>query len=297
MTKALSKRINRESFYSRLVGYLLRMELKKRSAGHNELRGTPIAVFANDWIGINISVDGIYEGEHIFDLLCLLKNIGSGFSTALDVGANIGNHSIEFSKHFANVICFEPNPRTFNILAANTMHLANVKAYNWGCSSKVEKKKLREDFNNIGGSSSVLDITANNETEISVKPLDEIFDELEDLALIKIDVEGMEYEALKGGEKIISTFHPVVCLEQHESEFDSGHIETAALDWLRSKGYKIFSLRRVNYRNPIIRKFTAFSRMMFGLIESREIVEYERLPRSTYSMVYAVHSTAFSSVE
>lgn len=293
MNQVLSARNTYRSFGSRFIDVMIKKELNKRSSSHNERRNAPIAVFGNDWIGININVDGVYEGEEIADLIQLLKtlNLNIEHSVAVDIGANIGNHSIEFSKYFLRVICFEPNPRAFDLLSANTRRLKNVSIHNFGCSSTVEKIKFFEDYNNIGGSSSAIDITGNNEIEISVKPLDDLLDDLSDVELIKIDVEGMEYSALKGAEKVISKFHPVICFEQHEAEFHSGFAETQTLDLLRTKGYRIFALKNKKQRSLIVRRLNNIKQLFFGVRENREIIEYEKLPKSSYSMIYAVHQS------
>jgi FkbM family methyltransferase len=291
MNKVLSVRNTYRSFVSRLTDAMIVKKLNKRSAKHNERRNAPIAVFGNDLIGISISVGGLYDGEEIADLIQLLKTLKLNIehSSAVDIGANIGNHSIEFSKYFSRVISFEPNPRTFDLLAANTKRLTNVAIHNFGCSSSVEKIKFIEDYNNIGSSSATRDIVGNNEIEILVKPLDDLFDDLSNIELIKIDVEGMEYPALKGAEKVIEKFHPVICLEQDEVEFRSEYNETQSLDWLRSKGYRIFTLKNNKQRSLIIRRLNNIKQLFFGVHENREIIEYAKLPRSTYSMVYAVY--------
>lgn len=294
MKNIISRRQTHESFYSRLTSILIKKELNRRAQKHNERRGMPISVFGNDWIGININVDGLYESEHLGDLIQLLNKIGveTENSTAIDIGANIGNHAIEFSKYFADVICFEPNPRTFDVLAANAKQRKNIQVNKWGCSSSNQKIKLQEDFNNVGSSSAVMPISSQNSLEILVKPLDEMIDTFSNVSLIKIDIEGMEIEALKGAESTISKFRPVICLEQNETEFNNGSVETESLDWLRAKGYKILSLAAQKRHNPFIRRMKNIKQMFFGITEDRMIVEYKTLPKATYSMIYAVHSNA-----
>lgn len=52
-------------------------------------------------------------------------------TTFIDIGANIGNHSIFFS-FFDSIISFEPNQFTYGILKLNLSNLDNAQAYNFG---------------------------------------------------------------------------------------------------------------------------------------------------------------------
>ena len=54
----------------------------------------------------------------------------------VDIGANIGNHSIAFSKISKKVYSFEAHPRTFEILKFNTDKYKNIKIFNIGISNK-----------------------------------------------------------------------------------------------------------------------------------------------------------------
>ena len=296
MNKLLFERTLKYKFLPRVKDLLIKKELKKRAGVFNRLRGHPIAVFGNDIIGINIITEGVYEKEHIKDLLLMLKSIGINLneSSAIDVGANIGNHSIQFSKHFEYVFSFEPNPRTFDLLNANTKQIDNIKVFNFGCGVKDQTATLSEIYENIGGSSAVMDIKADNLVEINIKPLDTIFNEITNLKLIKIDVEGMEIEVLKGAEKIISNFYPVICFEQHKNEFLKKFIETEVIDWLRAKGFKIYAIRPPKKRNFLFRRFKTIQNILFGITEKRQIIEYKKLPKGEYSMVYAIHTSTLN---
>lgn len=293
MNKPIYQRTVKESFFKHLVNTLISKELKKRAAAHNLKRGMPIAVFGNDWIGININIHGLFEKEYIVDLNQLLITIGADLSgsTAIDIGANIGNHSIEFSKVFNKVLCFEPNPRTFDILQANTKNINNIDTFNWGCGLNAGLLKLNEDFNNIGGSSAKISIEGNNCIDISIKPLDRIFDTLSKVGLIKIDVEGMEIEALKGAEKVILEFKPLICFEQHEQEFKEQFYETEVVDWLRSRGYRIYAHSNQKRKNIFFRRLNNIRQLVFGVVQNRKIVQFEKLPKGTYPMIYAIHSS------
>ena len=84
------------------------------------------AIFLGDFVSSHIIRHGYYERR---ELEALARSVftgpggaGSG-STALDIGANIGNHAAFLSNHFSRVIAFEPNPMVACLLKANAMAL------------------------------------------------------------------------------------------------------------------------------------------------------------------------------
>ena len=296
MKKIISKRIFKEKYFNKLINQTITRKLIKRSSTYNLHRKNPIVIFANDEIGININTFGTYEKEEINDLLVLLKNINIKTinCTAIDIGANIGNHSIEFSKYFKKVISFEPNPRVFNLLRLNTEYINNIEIYNLGCGIEEKNKILFENYDNIGSSSTKYLANKKNPINIKIKPLDNYFDQLNNLKLIKIDVEGMEFEVIKGAKKIIEYFKPVICFEQHEEEFLDSN-ETKSINLLRSQGYKIFTLNKDKKTNFFYRIFDIFKNILFGIDEKREIIESIKLSRDTYG-VFAIHKSTLEDL-
>ena len=61
----------------------------------------------------------------------------------VDVGANIGNHSILFSNFFKKVTSFEPQKEVFEVLKLNTRKIQNISIINKGLSNIEKKKTLR----------------------------------------------------------------------------------------------------------------------------------------------------------
>ena len=60
-----------------------------------------LAIFAFDRIGAEISIYGIYEKEILERLKdCIFNIIDTQNSVCLDVGANIGNHTLYFAQFF-----------------------------------------------------------------------------------------------------------------------------------------------------------------------------------------------------
>ena len=293
MKHVISQRLERKNGYKRILDIFIARELAKRSSRFNERRGMPIAVFSNDWIGINITLKGLFEEEHLKDLYHLLINldIDVSDSTAIDIGSNIGNHAIEFAKYFKKVVCYEPNPRAYDLLATNTKHVKNVEVFNWGIGLKEEFLQLQENINNIGGSSAKYQIDEENIVNIEIKPLDNDFESLKKVMLLKIDVEGMEIDVLRGAEKIITKFYPLICFEQNKADFLNCFNETEVIEWLRKKDYKIYAIYKPKRKNIIVRRLKNIMQMITGFKDSREIIEYKKLPMGDYDMVYAIHSS------
>lgn len=144
----------------------------------------------------------------------------------LDVGANIGNHTLYLASVAGlKVVAFEPNPElcvpfrkaiTLNGLDNKvTLHEVGVGA----TEGKAHFAEIKPE--NLGGQSLVLDDS--NTSEISVINLDSL-DLEEKVTAIKIDVEGMELSVLKGATTLISRDKPYLFIEaQTESDFDALH--------------------------------------------------------------------------
>jgi FkbM family methyltransferase len=153
----------------------------------------------------------------------------------VDIGANIGSHTVPFAKTVSQgglVLAFEPQPRIFQLLAANVTinGLTNVRLFPAGCSAqpgviRVPEIDYRPD-NNYGGmkldsfrSTKVVDASKPRTLgqPVQLLPLDDVYD-LNQLQLIKIDVEGMELDVLRGAERAIRRFRPILYVENEFAE-------------------------------------------------------------------------------
>lgn len=138
----------------------------------------------------------------------------------LDIGANIGNHTLFFCNEYnaKKVYCFEPIEETFFILAENIMlnHLEDRVILNsFGLGGKDENASaVSYDIFNIGGTM----LKQNVNGKLKIKKLDGIGIELS-VAFIKIDVEGMELEVIKGGIALIKKNRPYIMVESFPEAF------------------------------------------------------------------------------
>ena len=143
--------------------------------------------------------------------------------------------------------------------------------------------------NNIGGSR-VSDVHSSHNQTIKLQTLDSLVDSSEDVKLIKIDVEGHEYQAILGSEKTIKSNRPIILFEQHISDFVDG--KSKVINLLKSYGYTQFASiqkypRASNHLNPIARKlYILFSRVIFGT--SMRVILQDDFEPGLYSFIVAV---------
>ena len=129
----------------------------------------------------------------------------------IDIGAYYGDSAIWWAKEFeSNVVAFEPLPEAFKELTEN-LTLNHVKdkvvAYNvaLGSGEKITGGKGKGTMFNY----------ADKEQTLETKRLDDF--KFKKVDIIKIDVEGFEYEVLQGAVDTIRRFHPKLILETHST--------------------------------------------------------------------------------
>ena len=153
--------------------------------------------------------------KHVFDAAkkCIISN-----SIVIDAGANYGQYSILFSKILdgVDVYSFEANKFVFEILKKNVNeNNVEVKTFNnlLGNISKssvnIENIKLKTpDY----GSQSFKITSNKNSEKIEALKIDDLKFHKK-ISLLKIDVEGMDYEVLIGAEKTIKAHKMPIIFE------------------------------------------------------------------------------------
>lgn len=140
--------------FNKLLG-LLASELLKYFARHYRKLYPRMALFANDTISRKILVYGRYEKEY---LQCLKEHFLKGIDPnkiCLDLGANIGNHSLAFSGYFKQVHAFEPNQKAYKLLCYNADLAPNIITHSIGASDKNAVYSALEKSGNQGATSIV----------------------------------------------------------------------------------------------------------------------------------------------
>jgi len=175
----------------------------------------------DDWIYKSIkATKNFYE----IDLLEYIRYVlnGKEDGVMIDIGANIGNHSVFFGSFIAgSVICFEPNPNVLPILKRNLSTNKIVhKLFELGLGDKPGYASVQIPSgheNNVGAAKLVT--SSDSSSTITISTLDMLIPEINDvlqgrnILAIKIDVEGMEPNVLNGGKVLISTYKPEIFIE------------------------------------------------------------------------------------
>jgi FkbM family methyltransferase len=173
----------------------------------------------------------------------------------IDVGANIGLMSLHAARAVGpsgTVTSFEPHPVTFQRLVTNVNlngH-ANIRLYNLALGAADGKLELYDvPTINQGRSSLILSMEESISAGIvTVKRLDDLVEPTRRRAILKIDVEGFEYQVLLGAPDILMS-EPLICMEcdpELPSFGDDG--PTAALEMIAAtKKYEIFRFKNSKF--------------------------------------------------
>ena len=181
------------------------------------------------------SINGCWLGTYELDKQVLFsKYIKSGM-TVFDVGANVGYYSLLASLLTGNegkVFSFEPLPENIAYLKKHIElnKLKNVRVVENAVSNEVSKLRFTATDNR-----SMSHISNEGEIEIETTNLDEFIKEGNPLPdLIKMDIEGAEFDALAGAKELLKRKKPVIFLATHSAE-----LRAKCLKLLTEHGYSI----------------------------------------------------------
>ncbi len=165
------------------------------------------------YVGKSIEAYGRYQLEELKKFERLVK---SG-DTVLDIGANIGTHTLWFANKVGPsgfVMAFEPQRLVFQTLCANmalnSIQHVDCRQLGVGYTKRLVKVPPLDPLkkNNFGG----LSIDGHSEGEdVAICRVDDIG--LSRCDFIKMDIEGMEPEALQGAMNTIVTCRPILYVE------------------------------------------------------------------------------------
>lgn len=198
-------------------------------------------------IGLEIFADGIYEKETSDFIISRLPDNG----VMLDIGANIGSITLPVCKQRSDVrsVCIEGSPRVFDYLQTN---VSNNQLHNCVLINRIISEQNDEviDFYSpveLFGKGSMAPVFTDQAEKVKTVTLDKIVEDagVKKVDFIKIDIEGFEYFAFKGGAKLLSApnapdilFEFLDWAESHAKGLKPGDAQQLLLDY----GYTLYKM-------------------------------------------------------
>lgn len=158
---------------------------------------TVIFDIRDDYPTDDIVIKEIWE-ENVYEVRDTRFNLGG---VVIDIGANIGSFSLFAAYHGATVYAIEPEPHNLEALKKN-IKLNNREDIVHVCPYGISDYKGTAIISDEGGGATIKDDGIFG-AEIEIMPLDNFFSlyNIQDVDVLKIDVEGSELEIILGTSK------------------------------------------------------------------------------------------------
>jgi FkbM family methyltransferase len=209
--------------------------------------------------------------EPELDLIPLAVRPGE---TVLDLGANFGLYTYHLSRALqgsGKIYAFEPVPFTFATLqlVGKLLRFRNVTLIEKGCSDKAEKISFEVPIQTSGalaagqayiggrrddrkGKETQVRWAGTTEVVCEVIRLDDFLPELDELSLIKCDIEGAELFAFRGAKELISKHLPTVICEINPWFLEGFGVQLEELTgFFFGQGYRLYHYRTDNGRGAL----------------------------------------------
>jgi len=162
--------------------------------------GDGLSLYVDDRDSLGLREHGCYEP---YETGLLLALIGPG-SVVLDIGANIGYHTVQFARAVGpsgRVYAFEPDPDNLRVLERNLHHnrLPNVTVVPKAVAASSGTLHLYRSNENRGDHRVYDSGDAREAIQISSMVIDDEFGDITGhVSLVKLDIQGAEPHALQG---------------------------------------------------------------------------------------------------
>lgn len=179
----------------------------------------------------------------------------------VDIGANVGLFTVHAAKYVGTpgkIIAFEPSPTTYNRLLENIElnKYSNVETHQLGISGKNEilEMNISQDgfdaWNSFSKPTQGSLLKKQSVSCIQIDRMDEVDSDFYRASLIKMDIEGWELFALKGGEKFFRTENsPTILIEFTDlNAINAGTSCKEVYEYLNYLGYELYEFDEINLK-------------------------------------------------
>lgn len=237
---------DRVLFKIAILAHKLGLKAKVDTTKAYDLGGFSMYVDAHDTLQVTGS--GKFEETETQTILGYVQE----HTVMLDIGANMGYYSIQVGQKATKgkVYAFEPDPGNFAVLQKNLAlnNITNVIVHNAALSDKQDTMRLYKHPFNVGDYRLYNDGDFTEYVDVPTIRIDDVI--TGPVHLVKIDVQGFEYFALRGGRALLEQYKPVVISEfWPRGLYNSGASPEAYLTLMQSLGY---SVSRIDDENKTV---------------------------------------------
>lgn len=187
------------------------------------------------WPAIDTDARPVITADCADAVKAVLRHV-EGRELILQAGANVGLYPLALADHFQKVVTFEPDPLNAECLIRNLMARDSLKRVTALVAALGETQGGTCDMRVVTPHNVGAHRVAFGQGKIPVWAIDEL--PLKACDCIWLDLEGSELFALKGAEKTIETFSPVICAEDKGLDHKFFGVPPGALqEWLGARGY------------------------------------------------------------
>ena len=186
----------------------------------------------------------LYLEQYELDVSAALARYCAPGMTVLDIGANIGAHTLALANLVTAtgaVYAFEPTDYAFqkltrNIALNNVPHVHAIQAALSDRHAEQQEITYRSSWQTSGG-------RADRSTRVDFLQMDDWCERngVRRVGLIKIDVDGNEFPALAGGRTVIERSRPVIVMEAVWPHFVDERCNPFV--FLQERGYRFWDAR------------------------------------------------------
>jgi FkbM family methyltransferase len=262
-----------------------------------------IEAFEGDLITHEIKTKGIYEPLPLALISEILQNIDK--PTVLDIGANIGNHSLSFSMTAHHVYSFEPIKATFDVLHRNAHrnNCHNITCINVGLSDTDTPSSMHINEDGNIGASSLTNKGQNSSNEIVTLVRGDAWiasnaTNIQKIDFMKIDVEGHEAKVLIGLKNTIAKSRPIIMLEYNEASSIHSFRENKIFETIFQEYEKfvIGNSYEYAYHEHLGKRFASARRYLTRRLTKRTAKLYAFDPLRTYANILLVPKSKLSLI-
>ena len=167
-----------------------------------------------------------WDKENVQRVIYFIKKYNGSF---IDCGCNFGAYSIPIAKEFEdqNIYAFDASKKAIQKLKQNIdlNKIKNINYFNIGIGDKNTEAYFNEDIDNLKNDGSYRFTQNSSDKKINIHKLDDVFKNkkisLKENIIIKLDLEGFDFLALKGLSNTIKKSKVIIFIEMSKMLLDN----------------------------------------------------------------------------